>query len=630
MLFNNHYIDKLYGGFLGKIIGVIHGANIEGWTYEKIKASFGTIKDYPVTFKNFCSDDDINGPIFYMRALNDFGYDKEISVDKMAHTMLNYVAERHGFFWWGGYGISTEDTAYQNLVHGIPAPISGSVSQNGKAIAEQIGGQIFSDCWGLLCPDDISLAAELAGKMSSVSHGGNGIYGGQFIAACIAKAYTISHPVSIINEALKVIPEDCEYALMVKDVMEKGLKNKDDWEKTFYFVKEKYGYQNYPGVCHIMPNAAVIILSLVHGKGNFDDTINICNMCGWDTDCNVGNIGTIMGVITGAEAIDTRWTKQINDFICASSVLGCLNIQTVSQVAALAAKITCAMYKVIIPESWEKILSHPEGKYFHFEFPGATHAFRSRYEGNKEIFIENSLEECYQGKRSLCIKAPFIQKGEAFSIYHKTYYRPEDFDDSRYDPDFSPTMYPGDVIHLRIKKKQGVIPVVKVLPYIKNRLTDERIMLEENAKHLSDDTKWTLITFEVPKIPNLLVEEFGLEIIFLGETKDQAMVLFLDEVEILSHPDYSYEFSHFLQEKWNVTHECPAHLTYLRGMVRLYEEQLEISGYGKPAEAYTGDIHWNNYQFNTRFIPTKGEVHRVLFRVQGAMRGYGAGLYKGE
>ena len=26
--------------------------------------------------------------------------------------------------------------------------------------------------------------------------------------------------------------------------------------KTFHFVKEKYGYQNYGGVCHIIPNAA--------------------------------------------------------------------------------------------------------------------------------------------------------------------------------------------------------------------------------------------------------------------------------------------------------------------------------------------------------------------------------------
>lgn len=121
------YRNKLYGGFAGKYIGVMHGAEIESWTCEKIKDVYGTITGYPVTFRNFCSDDDLNGPVFYMRALKDFACREDIPVESMAHTLLNYAGERHGFFWWGGYGISTEETAYWNLRNHIPAPESGSV-----------------------------------------------------------------------------------------------------------------------------------------------------------------------------------------------------------------------------------------------------------------------------------------------------------------------------------------------------------------------------------------------------------------------------------------------------------------------------------------------------------------------
>ena len=30
------YIEQIYAGWLGKIIGIRLGASIEGWTYEKI------------------------------------------------------------------------------------------------------------------------------------------------------------------------------------------------------------------------------------------------------------------------------------------------------------------------------------------------------------------------------------------------------------------------------------------------------------------------------------------------------------------------------------------------------------------------------------------------------------------
>lgn len=41
-----------------------------------------------------------------------------------------------------------------NLRNGITAPRSGSIEQNGSTMAEQIGGQIFIDSWGLVSPNN--------------------------------------------------------------------------------------------------------------------------------------------------------------------------------------------------------------------------------------------------------------------------------------------------------------------------------------------------------------------------------------------------------------------------------------------------------------------------------------------
>jgi hypothetical protein len=56
-------------------------------------------------------------------------------------------------------------------------------------IAEQIGGQIFSDCWGYVSGYDPKIAKELAIKASSVTHDENGIEGGIFVAVAICLAY---------------------------------------------------------------------------------------------------------------------------------------------------------------------------------------------------------------------------------------------------------------------------------------------------------------------------------------------------------------------------------------------------------------------------------------------------------
>ena len=70
----------------------------------------------------------------------------------------------------------------------------------------------------------------------------------------------------------------------------------------------------------------VMVLSMLYGHEDFSDTLNICNMCGWDTDCNVGNVGTIMGVFVGINGIDyDKWAKPINDFLACSNVIPSLN-----------------------------------------------------------------------------------------------------------------------------------------------------------------------------------------------------------------------------------------------------------------------------------------------------------------
>jgi ADP-ribosylglycohydrolase len=350
------YLERIYAGWLAKIIGIRYGAPVEGWTYEKIKNIYGELTDYPVDYREFAADDDSNGPLFYLRGLEDGGHGAEMTAQDVANALLNYAPYEHGFFWWGGYGTSTEHTAYLNLRNGIPAPRSGSIAQNGSTIAEQIGGQIFIDTWGLVAPGNPALAAKLASKAASVTHDGNALYGGIFVAVCISIAFEEKEIKKILETGLSYIPSDCEYAKIVRTVMEFYEEHPQNWRDCFAYIHANYGYDKYPGNCHIIPNIAVMVLALLYGNGDFSDTIAIVTMCGWDTDCNGGNVATIIGVRNGLEGIDyDRWRKPVHDLLVCSSVIGSLNIMDIPYGALYIGKMAYELAGEELPEPWKSL-----------------------------------------------------------------------------------------------------------------------------------------------------------------------------------------------------------------------------------------------------------------------------------
>ncbi len=544
------FIEGIYAGWLAKIIGIRLGAPVEGWTYEKIKNIYGELDHYPVDYHEFAADDDSNGPLFFLRALEDGHHDYELQAQDVAEALLNYAPFEHGFFWWGGYGISTEHTAYLNLRNGIPAPRSGSIEQNGSTTAEQIGGQIFIDTWGLVTPGNPDLAAKYAKEAASVTHDGNGIYGGIFVAVCISYAFVEKDIRKIIEKGLSYIPRECEYAKVVRAVMVYYDENPGDWRACFRYIFDNYGYDKYPGNCHIIPNIAVMILALLYGEGDFTDTLNICNMCGWDTDCNVGNVATIMGVRNGLDGINyEKWRKPINDFLACSSVMGSMNIMDIPYGASYIAKLAYAVAGEKMPEPWNTITQKRIDS-CHFEYPGSTHAMRVRVDGldkrarkDRECTVINTDESAYTGSRSLKFVAKHVEPGENVFVYKKTHYRPADFHDSRYDPCFSPLVYPGQIIHgSAMIPEYGEDALVSL--YVRDSRADK--IYEGNRENLCKG-QWKELEFTIPSLEGALIDEIGLCFHVQGtHTQVFDFVGLIDDLYADGKADYSIDFANSL------------------------------------------------------------------------------------
>lgn len=626
-------IERIYAGWLGKVIGIRLGAPVEGWSSRQIQEKYGEVWEYPVDYGNFAADDDSNGPLFLVRALELVPEDRELCARDVAEALLNYAPFEHGFFWWGGYGVSTEHTAYLNLRHGLGAPLSGSIAHNGAVMAEQIGGQIFVDCWGLVSPGNPEQAAGFAKEAASVTHDGNGVYGGIFVAVCISLAFEKYEMQELISQALAYIPADCAYARAVKAVTEFWKNDREkDWRNCLRYVQDNFGYDKYPGSCHIIPNAAVMILALLYGEDDFTKTLCICNMCGWDTDCNVGNLGTIMGVRLGLAGIEyDRWRKPINDLLICSGTMGSLNITDVPWGASYMAGWAFRLAGEKLPGRWEEILAD-HGESCHFAYPGSTHGMRLRSGGAggqsgqdaQAGEMCNVPESACLGGRALKIQAERLTEDRSLSVYQKTYYRKEDLYDNRYEPAFSPKIYPGQRLRARVLADAGEGLYVQL--YVLD-VHDGEVMAGD--KVLCPAEQWTDLEFVIPTKKGACLGEAGLLFTAGKERGEEKTVIYLDYLEYGGDPEYAMDFAAEKEERWcefwSSTQREITQFTRLKGGSWLEGEWLHLFCTDF-AETYTGSHRFQDYCLGADIRPVCGEKHFLNVRVQGAMRSYAAGF----
>ena len=273
------YAEAIYAVVLGKIIGVYLGRPVEGWPYERIQREFGEVRYYvhdAVGAPLVVADDDISGTFGFFRALEDTDYSRDITSQDIGNTWLNYIIEDKTILWWGGLGRSTEHTAYLRLKSGIPAPQSGSIRLNGPTIAQQIGAQIFIDAFAMMSPGDPDQAVDLIRKAASVSHDGLAVEAACFLGAMEALAFDIRSLDDILDAAMAYVSSD-QLKSLITDVRTICAKE-SDWRVVRAWLDPRYGYDVCPGPCHIIPNHAMVLASLLLGGDDFQKSITIAAM----------------------------------------------------------------------------------------------------------------------------------------------------------------------------------------------------------------------------------------------------------------------------------------------------------------------------------------------------------------
>jgi ADP-ribosylglycohydrolase len=555
----------------------------------------------------FKPDDDLVMPLIMMQAMRRKNSPEGVTAEAIGETWLNLLSEERGSIWRGGYGVSSEHTAYLNMLSGISAPMSGSAAMNGKIISEQIGGQIFSDIWGLVLPNAPQAAADLSEKAASVSHDGEGINGARFVAALVSAAFSEKDPSKLMEIGLGVLPQESEYVRVMKDMIQFHKAHSGDWHAARRHIDENWGYNRYPGIVPIIPNAAIIGISLLYGGGDFDRTIQIANISGWDTDCNVGNVGAILGVAVGMEGISDYWREPMNDYIVSASVQGARNIIDLPATADFL--VACGRRfagKVVQEQSLPK---------YHFDYPGSTHGLMYEKRRCRVIQLIQTDEKAFCGRGSLKIALDRLnRKGEAL-IYFRTHIWEHELTSNHYEASFSPLVYPGQKISVQVYMPEDLPDFVHVALFIRDR--SKGFHFQPPGKKLVPG-QWNEISLEIPYHEDICISDVGIDIRSMMEDPWSG-VLYLDALDWGGAPDYFTNLRQLENNGKTVT----GWTTY-RGYWRI-DDGYCGSGVDY-SESYTGDVDWKNYSVMVEMQPVLGDQHLLNLRVQDGRHCYALGF----
>lgn len=495
MIETRSYIEKVYAGVLGKIIGVYLGRPIEGWNNERILREIGEIHYYihdKVGVPLIVTDDDITGTFTFIRAMESLPPGKRMTSKDVAWIWLNYIIENRTILWWGGKGISTEHTVYLSLKEGIFPPESGSIGRNGKTIAEQIGAQIFIDALSMVTPGDPEKTAQLTTAAAQVSHDGEAVYGAVIIAVMESLAFSMKDTMAILKKALTFVPCESIIYSMNRYIIEL-YQREPNWKKGWNEFRARYNYSKFDGSCHIIPNHGLIILSLLYGKDDFQKTQMIVNTCGWDTDCNAANAGCFLGIKNGLQGINDGpdFRTPVRDRLYLPSADGGRSINdavTVTyQVVNLARKL-----KNLSP------IKPKDGAFYHFSLPGSVQGFFCEpLAGEAPMpLLENRLKSKDSKDGILSCYFRKLSPGQTIHLKTATFIPPEARDMKGYEFIACPKLYPGNTLTARCRLRDTDTSVEASL-FVQVNGPDDILQTRYSACVVIEPDRWYNLSYSV-------------------------------------------------------------------------------------------------------------------------------------
>ena len=299
--------DRIMGSWVGQMAGVAWGAPTEFKYHGRIIPADEVPVWKPSMINNAFIQDDLYVEIPFLEVLAVHG-------PAASWTLHGEAFRDTSFPLWHG-----NKAGRDNLLAGIPAPDSGHWRNN--LHCDDLDWQIEADFIGAVCPGRPNEAIDIAWRIGHVMTYGDGTLGGVFVAAMHASSFFAGSLDEIIDAGIKSLPEGSLYRQVVEDVLDwhdQGL----PWEETWQRLEDAWGvtdrcpsYENPLMASYNIDakmNGAYILIGLLYGNGDLEESMRIAMRCGQDSDCNPSSVGGILGNWLGLAALPEKFRQELD------------------------------------------------------------------------------------------------------------------------------------------------------------------------------------------------------------------------------------------------------------------------------------------------------------------------------
>ncbi|MFF7698249.1 ADP-ribosylglycohydrolase family protein [Streptomyces lydicus] len=310
--------DRARGALLGLAVGDALGAPAENMKPSQIRRRWGRIEGY--VEDEPAGTDDTEYAIFSGLLLAAHG--SALTVAHVEAAWHRWIADRdEGLFRGAGF---SERGTLENLRRGLAAPIS---AQHRHAWSD--GLAMRAAPFGVFAAGRPTEAARLVAIDGTVSHDGEGIYGGRAVAAGVAAAMVAlpqgpsagprpggtSITDTVIAAALSVVPEDSWTARSLRRAISAAQRCRHDPGITRLgterAVRSAVVVGGYPWT-DLAPEAVGLAFgAFAAAHGDFAGSVLTAVNMGRDADTTAAVAGALAGALCGAAALPETWTAAI-------------------------------------------------------------------------------------------------------------------------------------------------------------------------------------------------------------------------------------------------------------------------------------------------------------------------------
>ena len=393
-----------------------------------------------------------------------------------------------------------------------------------------------------------------------------------------------------------------------------------DWRKVRDYLDPKYGYEVFPGCCHMIPNHAMVIAAILLGGDDFQKSISIASSAAWDTDCNAGNVGAFNGIRLGLDGINAGadFRTPVADLMYVVTSDG----GSVVSDAVIESKKVLQAAAALHGES----VSVSDKRYT-FEYPGSLQGFAAcDYDHGSQACIELTNYNEISEENGLLIRCRHVADGVTADVSTQTF-----IDFSKLAQNFStvasPTLYSSQKVvteaGLAGSPRTGSQEAVTLRAYILYYDIENQVRAMYGDAVLLDETKKTF-EWTVPDTKGMSIFKLGYEV--AGRKRfDGDVVIY--SIDWKGAPTDFAQRGMLMTSIWNTN---PLWLAGFASSAVQFAADFKhtycVSNVEADGLVTIGSREWEDYTVSSTVFYSLHEAGGLVVRSRGHKRYYGAAL----